>query len=165
MLLFLQSCSSQMNVNPQKINSLLQSGEFTFVAERAIPTNSDVVNILNSLPNSSASRMLDLDPGYTVEIKKSEIAVALPYFGRMYTPNFDQDKNSYRFTTKDFTMSESSGKKGSNIYNISTKDQQNSIKMILQVYKNGQAYLSVNSNDRQSISYDGYIMENILPKK
>ncbi|MGZ5284650.1 MAG: DUF4251 domain-containing protein [Kaistella sp.] len=37
--------------------------------------------------------------------------------------------------------------------------------MIMEVFKNGKAYVSIDSNDRAPITYDGYIMENTAPKK
>lgn len=134
------------------------------MAERAVPTNMDVINVMNSLPNSSSARILNLDYGYTLVIKKEEIVATLPYYGRMFTPSFDMNKNSYRFTSKDFTINKTAGKKGSSIYIISLSDQPNIRKMILEVYGNGKSYLSINSNDRQPISYDGYIMENDVKK-
>lgn len=158
------SCSTQNNVAPANITSLLQSNEFTFVAERANPNNIDVINVMNSLPNGSSSRMLDLDPGYTIEIRKGKLDVALPYFGRMYTPNIAPSKNSYRFTSKDFTINKKDGKKGSSIYTIIANDQQNIRTITMQVFTNGKAYVSIDSNDRQPISYDGYITDNTALK-
>ena len=35
----------------------------------------------------------------------------------------------------------------------------------LEVYKNGNAYVSIDSNDRQPISYNGYLMKNEISKK
>lgn len=162
---FFNSCETQSNIAPEKVNSLLQSKEFTFMAEKANPTNYDVVRVLNSFPNSSASQMLNLDAGYTLEIKKDSIIAQLPYFGRMYNPSFNNEKNSYRFTSADFTIDEKMDKKGSSIFTIMPKDQQNVRKIVLEVYKNGRAYLSIDSNDRQLISYDGFIMQNTPAKK
>ncbi len=163
--LMLASCTSQSTVPSAKVEALLQAGEFTFMAERANPMGNDVVNILNSLPNTSSSQMLNLDYGYTLQIKKDEVKAELPYFGRMYTANMDPSKNSYRFTSKDFTFTENDGKNGSLMYNIVTKDLSNNAQLSLQVFKSGKAYLSVSSNDRQPISYDGYIKENLVVKK
>lgn len=165
LMILMNSCASQSSITPEHVSELLNKGEFTFMAERANPTGSDVVNIMNSLPNSTSSQILNLDYGYTMEIKKNELTLTLPYFGRMYTPNYDNTKNSYRLTSKDFTMTHSSGKKGSTLYTILPKDQQNIRRIMLDVYKNGKAYLSIDANDRQGISYDGYIMENVVAKK
>ena len=161
----MMSCSTQSPVNSANVAALLQNEEFTFVAERANPTGSDVINIMNSLPGSSSGRLLNLDSGYTIEIKKDKMEVTLPYFGRMYTANMDPSKNSYRFTSTDYTMVRSEGKKGSAVFTINTKDQQNPAQIILQVYGTGKAYVSIDSNDRQPISYDGYVTENMAVKK
>lgn len=164
-LMFMNSCATTGSIPSEKVAQLLQSGEFTFMAERANPTNYDVVNIMNSLPTSSSSRMLDLDYGYTIQIKKSELQVELPYFGRMYNPSYDTSKNSYRFSSKEYTVDQQAGKKGSTVYTIQTSDQPNIRRIIMEVFKNGKAYVSIDSNDRAPITYDGYIMENSAPKK
>ena len=38
-------------------------------------------------------------------------------------------------------------------------------KNYIEVYKNGNAYVSIDSNDRQPISYNGYLMKNEISKK
>lgn len=154
------ACSSKNTVANANITNLLKENEFTFMAQRANPTNSDVVNVINSLPNSASSQILNLDYGYSLKITENEIVAELPYFGRMFTSNYDNTNNSYRFTSKDFTLTQKAGKKGSTIYFINTKDQQNVRRMILEVFPNGKAYLNIDSTDRQPISYDGYIQGN-----
>lgn len=164
-LIAVNSCTTQTNIAPAKVTSLLQGSEFTFMAQRANPTNYDVINVMNSLPTSSASQMLNLDYGYIMEIKKNQVKLVLPYFGRMFNPGYDTTKNSFRVTSKDFSIDEKSGKRGSFVYTILPKDQQNIRKIILEVYKNGKSYLSIDANDRQPISYDGYITENSMIKE
>lgn len=160
----LGSCSSQSAIAPEKVSALLNSGEFTFIAQRANPMNMDVVNVMNSLPGSSSTRILDLDYGYTVQISKDQLEVTLPYFGRLYNPSYDTIKNGFRFTSKDYKVTQEDGRKGSKVFYITVNDQQNIRKMNLEVFKNGKAYLSIDANDRQPISYDGYIMENSTKK-
>lgn len=160
LMVFFNACSSKNTVANANITNLLKENEFTFMAQRANPTNSDVVNVINSLPNSASSQILNLDYGYSLKITENEIVAELPYFGRMFTSNYDNTNNSYRFTSKDFTLTQKAGKKGSTIYFINTKDQQNVRRMILEVFPNGKAYLNIDSTDRQPISYDGYIQEN-----
>lgn len=164
-LLFIMSCGSTSNIPKYQVNNLLSSGEFTFMAERANPTNYDVVNVMNSLPNSSSSRMLSLDYGYTVQIKKSEVQVELPYFGRSFTPSYDTTKSSYRFTSKDFNIDRKDGSKGSTVFTIVPNDQPNVQRISIEVYPQGKAYVAIVSNDRQGISYSGYIMANEQAKK
>ena len=165
LLILMNSCTSTANLPSAKVTELLRNGEFTFMAEQAQPSNYDVVNVMNSLPRSSSSRMLDLDYGYTIVLKKSELRVELPYFGRMYSPSYDTANNSYRFTSKDFTVSQQTGKKQSSVYTIITKDQPNIRRIIMEVFSSGKTYVSIDSNDRAPISYDGYLMENEAAKK
>ena len=164
-LLFIaNACSSTNNASSADTTKLLNGKEFTFMAERAIPTNMDVINVMNSMQTKMASQMLNLDYGYSLKITRTEVVAELPYFGRMFNANYDTSKNSYRFTSKDFTIDESKSKKGSAVYLITAKDQQGIKRMNLEVYPNGKAYLYIDSNDRQPISYDGYVKENAVAK-
>lgn len=163
--LLISSCASQSNLDPKLLEEITSNNQFTFMAERANPTNNDVINVMNSLPNGASSRMLNLDYGYTVVLKEKEIEVTLPYFGRMYNPSYDTSKNSYRFTTKDFDLNKIQNKKGNWVYTIKPKDVQNGSEIYIEIYKNGKAYVSIDSNDRQPISYDGYVMRNEILKK
>lgn len=162
--LILTSCSTQTGTAPEKVTQLLSSGEFTFMAQHANPTNAEVTNVLNSLPNSISARILNLDYGYTLQITKNQLEVNLPYFGRSYTPSYDTTKNSFRFTSKDFRVTQKDGQNGSKNYYFTLDDQNSIRKMNLEVFRNGKAYLSVDASDRQPISYDGYIMENNTKK-
>lgn len=161
-LLFFQSCSSQNTLDSKIVDALINSREFTFYAQRANPMNYDVINIMNSMPNSTSTRMLDLTGNnYTIEVKSNALEVVLPYFGRVFNPSYgNTDKNSYRFTSKDFTINKSQNKKGNWIIKIKPNDVSNLDEIIIEVYKNGKAFASMRSNDRQPISYDGYISKN-----
>lgn len=164
-LTILHSCTSQSSTDPKLVEDIIANNQFTFMATRANPTNNDVINVINSLPNASSARMLDLDYGYDVIIREKEIEVTLPYFGRMYNPSYDSSKNSFRFTSKDYNITKNQNKKGNWVYNIITKDTDNVRNIYMEIFKNGKAYISVDANDRQPISYDGYIMKNEVPKK
>jgi hypothetical protein len=118
-----------------------------------------------SLPNNNSARMLDLDYGYSVVIKEKELDVNLPYFGRLFNPSYDTSKNSYNFNSKDFTVSKLQNKKGNWVFTVSPKDLSNVRVIYIEIFKNGGAYVSIDSNDRQAISYDGYIMKNEVEKE
>ena len=168
--ILLSSCKTQSVEKSAAVEALLQKGEFTFVAEHANPTNPDVVKVMNSIPRGSSSRMLNLDSGYTIEIRPDVLKVTLPYFGRMHAENIDPSKNIYQirtedFTTKDFTINKKDGKKESSVYTIVANNQQNIRTINMEVFKNGKANIWVDSNDRQSISYDGYITTNLVTTK
>ncbi len=163
-LLFLFSCSSRSSISPAQVNTLTERQEFTFMAERAHPTGMDVINSMYALRNGSAGRLLELDYGYSIVLKRGEMEVTLPYFGRMYVPSMDPDKNSYRFTSKKFSVMPEQKKKGSTVFTVAVEDQPHVQKVIIEVFNNGNAYVAIDSNDRQAISYDGYITANAVPK-
>jgi hypothetical protein len=65
-----------------------------------------------------------------------------------------------RFTSKDFSYQQNPGKKNSWTVTINPRDQQDVRECILNIYSNGTADLSINSNNRQPIRYSGYIQPN-----
>ncbi|MDO5616297.1 MAG: DUF4251 domain-containing protein [Cruoricaptor ignavus] len=161
----LSACGSSQNfLDSKTVNTLVNDKEFTFMAQRAIPTNYDVLNVMNSIPNAPQSRLLNLDYGYTIVLKKDELVATLPYFGRMFTPTMNRDKEGYRFTSKDFLIQKSEGKKGRQILEIQPKDLNHIQKIVMEIYPNGKAYVTIAANDRQPISYDGYLMTNEAEK-
>ena len=158
-ILTITSCASITYVDKATLNSLIDSQDFTFMAKRANPTNYDVVNVMNSMPGGASSRMLDLDYGYTIKLSKDELNVELPYFGRSYNPSYDPSKNGFRFTSKDFGVVKSVNKKGNTTFEITPKDIEEPLTIYLEVFKTGSAFVSINSSNRQAISYDGYLMK------
>lgn len=153
-----QSCASQGSSDPTIVNGLLNSQEFTFHAERANPTNYDVINVMNSLPNSTSSRILTLNGDYTISVSKNTVDVDLPYFGRVFNPSYGStDKNGYKFSSKDFIVNKSQNKKGTWTIQIKPKDVSTVDEINLEIFNNGKTYVSIKSNDRQPITYDGYV--------
>lgn len=165
-ILVFESCSSQIYLDKSTIENIYNTEQFTFMAERANPTNYDVINIANSIPNYNSSRMLQLDYGYTLMISNDELVATLPYFGRAYSANvYNTEKQSLRFTSKDFSVTKSQNKKGNFVFRIKPNDVSHINMIFLEIYKNGKASLSVDANDRQPISFDGYMMKNEVVKK
>lgn len=154
-LFFFQSYSAQ-EMDSKTVDALVNSQDFTFHAQRANPTNYDVIKVMNSMPNSTSTRILDLNGDYTIIVKDKMLDVVLPYFGRSFKANIGGD-NSYRFTSKDYTVTKSQNKKGKWTIKIKPNDVNNVDEIIIEVFKNGKAFTSVRGNDRQPISYDGYI--------
>ncbi|WP_284460519.1 DUF4251 domain-containing protein [Chryseobacterium sp.] len=165
LLFFFQNCASQGSVDPKTVETLVDSQEFTFYAQRANPTNYDVINVMNSMPNSTATRVLNLNGDYTIDLSKNKMVVVLPYFGRAFSPNYgNPDQNSYRFTSKDFTVKKSQTKKGKWVLKIRPNDVSNVSDINIEIFKNGKAFVSIGSSDRQPITYDGYIGKTEIKK-
>lgn len=162
-----QNGFSQTKADPQTLAELLNANNFSFRAERATPTNYDVINVMNSIPNSTSTRILDLSgSNYSIDLRKDKLEVTLPYFGRVFNPTYgNTSQNSYRFTSKDFVVTKSQGKKGKTIVKIKVNDQSTADEITIEVFKNGKAYTSIRSNDRQPISYDGFISKNEVEKE
>jgi hypothetical protein len=158
------SCSQKIYTTAINLQELISTNEFTFLAERANPTSMDVINAMNAFPNGGSERFLNLDYGYVITLKNKELSIDLPYFGRLYTPNLNQDKNNLNFTTKNYSVSKSQNKKGNWIFKIITNNHPNNLNITIEVYSNGKAYAFVNATDRQFISYDGYVMKNKVDK-
>lgn len=164
-ILVMQSCNSQAYLDKNTVKTIVNNNEFTFVAQRAIPTNYDVINIMNSIPNSTSSRMLNLDAGYDVVIKNKELTATLPYFGRSFSGTQNPNDAGLRFVSKDYTITKKEGKKGKIILTISPNDVSKVNALHFEIHENGRAYLSVDSQDRQPISFDGYLEINEKAKK
>lgn len=160
-LFLFQSCSSQASLDSKTVDALVSSEEFTFHAQHANPMNYEVINVMGSIQNAPSTRMLQLDgENYGIELKKNNMEVVLPYFGRQFNPSYNTADNSYRFTSKDFTISKSQNKKGNWVLKIKPNDRRNVDEIIVEVFKSGKAFVSMRSNDRQPITYDGYLSKN-----
>ncbi|MCX8534529.1 DUF4251 domain-containing protein [Chryseobacterium luquanense] len=160
LILFFQNCTAQ-KTDPQIVNNLVSTDEFTFHAEKANPTNFDVINVVNSMPNAQQLRTFQISgENYGIEIKKGVMEVTLPYFGRSFNAGYGSSDTSYRFTSKDYAVTKSQSKKGNWVYKIKPNDVKNVSDINIEIYKNGKASTSIRSNDRQPISYDGYISKN-----
>lgn len=152
------SCGSQVYLDPATLNSAIENKEFDFNATKAFPTNYDVVNVLNSMPGSTSTRLLNLDPGYGFNLKKELFSVYLPYFGRAFsaTPG-DANNGGIKFESKEFTIKQSANRKGNTLLLITPRDQRENYTFSLEIFKNGSGFLSISSNNRQPISFDGTI--------
>jgi hypothetical protein len=108
------------------------------------------------------SRQLTSD--YDLKITKEEVVSYLPYFGRAYssTPGAP---GGLEFTSKDFdyTIKENKKDNGWDIM-IKPKDTQQARELYLTAFKNGSANLQVSSNDKQNISFTGYLAPNKTKK-
>lgn len=157
----LSSCSSTSGVTSglsnAEVSQLVESEDFKFVATRAYPLDQTVINVLNHLtPRGQAFRLLDLSQGYGFTMDHNKMDMDIPYFGTRYRADMNPDSNSFKFKSSEVTVTKKIDKK-SVTFELKPTDQQNINAMYLQVFPNGRAFLSINANDRQPISYDGYI--------
>ncbi len=132
-----------------KIKSLIESKRYVFIAERALPVT---------------GRNVQLTPGYQLEIKGDSLISDLPYFGRAYTAPIDPSKGGFQFTSPDNEYSTEAKKNGTWYIVAKPKDSRDVNQFALDISKTGRATLQVISNNRQPISFNGYIAEAKLKK-
>jgi hypothetical protein len=136
--------------DPAKVKIMVESKNFVFVA--------DYVN-----PQSMRSRSLTTSD-YDLTIKPGEVISYLPYFGRAYSAPMNGE-GGIKFTSKNFDYKLVKEKAHSWDISIRPKDASDVQVLYLTVFDNGTASLSVNSLNRQSISYRGYIVAGKEEKK
>jgi len=107
-------------------------------------------------PLAGRSRALTSD--YDLAIKRDTIISYLPYFGRAYAAPTNLTGGGIEFTSTNFKYTPERKKNRWEIM-IQPKDASDIQDMSLTIYDNGRASLHVNSVNRQSISFDGYITE------
>jgi hypothetical protein len=142
-LLFSATALHAQNLDKSTVQRLLQSKEFTFKAQTA-------------LPMAGAAKPLTYD--YEVKFLGDSINSYLPYFGRAYAAVYPGEGGiSFTSTKFDYNYKQ----KGENRWDIvvKPKDTRDVREFNFTVYDNGSAYLQVFSNNRQPISYNGYITE------
>ena len=109
------------------------------------------------LPMNGGTRYLNGD--YDLSVSVDKIVSFLPYMGRIYTAPIDPANGPLRFTSTDFTYAIQTKKKGGWDISIKPKDVRSVREFNLHVSDNGYATLQVSGNDRQPVTFYGYVVE------
>jgi hypothetical protein len=123
--------------------SLVESQNFAFKAQMALPLG-------------GKSHILTSD--YDLRVTKEKVISFLPYFGRAYEAPADPTKSALDFSSKDFSYTSVPGKKDGWTVTIKPKDHKEVQQMVLSISSEGYASLQVVSTNRQSISFNGVIV-------
>lgn len=126
----------------EKIRNLLQSKNFVFVAQYAYPLG---------------GRNINLTSVYDIRLSADTLVSDLPYFGRAYVAPMNPSEGGIHFTSTKFAYDINEKKKGRWNILIAPKDTRDVREMFLSVSESGNATLQVTSNNRQQISFAGYI--------
>lgn len=136
---------------------------YTFVANTALPMNNMEVNaILNSMPGAQGGGgAINLSGNqYDLKVTQDSIVAYLPYYGRAFSAPYNSNEGGIKFTSKDFTYKESKNKKGYYIIQINTKDvRRENFRLTLNITTNGYATLVASGNNKQPITFNGYLDE------
>jgi hypothetical protein len=127
------------------IKNSIDARHYTFVADYV-------------LPQRGGARQLTSE--YDLRVTKDSVIAFLPYFGRAY---FDVPYNptdgGIKFTSTKFDYKVNEKKKGGWDITIKPADVKNVISLILNISTDGYASLSVNSANRDFITFNGYLKE------
>jgi hypothetical protein len=105
-----------------------------------------------------SGRLRQLTSDYDLQVSKETIVGNLPYFGRAYSATPGSSGGGIQFTAKDFHYTATEKKKGGWNIVIKCKDAGDTQQLQLAIFTNGTASLQVTGNNRQPVSFNGYIM-------
>jgi hypothetical protein len=129
------------NTNTMNIKSQLDNKSWAFVAQSALPM---------------AGRTIQLNGYNELVVKNDSMQSYLPYFGRAYSAPMSPSEGGYNFSALIKTYAISDHKNGYDVV-LSPQDRSNGEKFNLSVFDNGTAMLTVSNNNRQPISFNGYL--------
>lgn len=127
-----------------EIQNLIVSKNYVFVAQTVLPLGGRVINLTSS---------------YHVRVSGDTVASDLPYFGRAFVAPINPLEGGIHFTSTNFIYKVKERKKGGWDIAILPKDAKDVRQMLLTVSESGYGTLQVLSNNRQQISYNGYVKE------
>jgi len=107
--------------------------------------------------NPQSGRMRQLTQEYDLTVSPDKIICFLPYYGRAYSAPVSSE-GGIKFTSIDFSYDVKKVKKGWEITMV-PKDATDVHQMYLTAFTNGRATLQVTSHNRQSISFNGYVVK------
>jgi hypothetical protein len=142
--IFAQSTKKEKQAKKQaEIKAMVEAKNYTFIAEYAQPMR-------------GGNRYIT--PDYDFKVTKDTLTAYLPYFGRAYVAPMNPDDAGMKFTSIhfDYKMLE---KKDSWDITIKPKDAKDVQTIQLNITKDGYATLRIASNNRDAISYQGYIQQ------
>ncbi|MBB4108960.1 MULTISPECIES: DUF4251 domain-containing protein [Pedobacter] len=163
--LLMLSIQSFAQTDKETTAKIVADKNYIFVANTALPmSNNDVNRILSMMPGSQAGSAINLTGSqYDVKVTKDSIVAYLPYFGRSFSAPMDPTQGGIKFTSKDFTYTESKNKKGLYTIQINTNDvKRENYRFTINISTNGYASLTASSVNKQPIVFNGYLDE---PKK
>lgn len=134
---------SKKATEEKKIRESIETQNYVFKAQRLLPMN-------------GSTRYLN--GNYDLSVSEDKVVSFLPYMGRIYTAPIDPANGPLRFTSTDFIYNETKKKGGWDI-SIKPKDVRSVREFNLHVSDSGYATLQVSGNDRQPVTFYGYVEE------
>jgi hypothetical protein len=126
----------------QAVKEAINKQRFVFKAQSVSPASGNIRQLTSE---------------YDVRITKDSVISFLPYFGRAFTAPLPGAEGGIKFTSTKFHYNAEGPKKGSWDISIKPNDVYDTREMILTISENGYGNLQVMSNNRQPISFYGYV--------
>lgn len=139
-----QNAQTKPPLKSEATENLIANRSFVFEANTMIP---------------ASGRTKQLTTSYSIIINNDSIVSDLPYFGRAYSAPIGTADVGLSFTSTNFEYTVSQNKKSGWDISIKLKDQQDVKQLWFTVFDNGTATLNVNSNNREAISFTGFIKD------
>jgi hypothetical protein len=127
-----------------RVRSIIESKHYTFVAQSALPSKGSFRNLTSD---------------YDLKVLGDSLSVYLPYFGEAFAP-IDPTENPLQFSTSGNKYTVSQSKKGSWNITIIPSGIHDARQFNLTITSSGYGSLTVNFNNRQPISYNGFLSAN-----
>jgi len=124
------------------IKTSIESKQFIFHAQTAMPTS---------------GRTRQLTTEYDLRIFPDSLISDLPFYGRAYSVPYGSTEGGFNFTSTKFEYTATPGKKRGWDISIKPKDVNDFREFPLSLSDNGYGTLQALSNNRQPMSFTGYI--------
>lgn len=142
-LIFLLANSIQaQDIDPATVQKAVESKNYVFKAETASPQRGG---------------FRQLTPEYELIVKPDTVVSYLPYYGRSFSAPINPSETGIKFTSMNYKYTVNKKKKNRWDITIEPTDVSDIRDLSLTVFDNGRASLRVNSNNRDAISFDGYL--------
>ncbi len=125
-----------------KMEEMIQSKNFVFVPQTVMPLT---------------GRVIHLNSYYTLAVSGDTVMSDLPYYGRAYVAPLNPAEGGIKFTSTNVNYTSEQGKKGDWQIEIQPNGSNDVRQMYLSISSDGYASLRVESLNRQSILFNGYI--------
>lgn len=161
--LTLISASAFAQTDKATTAKIVEAKTYTFVARSATPLNvQDISAVMSRMPGGmQGGGTINLNETYyEVKVTPDSVIAFLPYYGRSFTAPINQTEGGVKFNSKKFEYKSTKGRKRGWDIVIDTKDAKENYRLALNIGDEDYATLSLNSNNKQSISYQGYLKEN-----
>ncbi len=135
------TASAQQN-DPEKLKEAVDTKTFVFEGRQA---------------SSMRGRMIQLDPGYTLDVSPEEVTGNLPFFGRSYQGTPGSTDVGLKFDFSEYDYKVKPRKKGGWDITIEPKVSSDVRSVFLTIQTSGNASLRIMSNGKDPMSYTGFI--------